>query len=356
MIYFKFCLLIKCNRNYKAMQSVVKRIGYFLKETSPQVQKGGATRYIIRYFLVDNHHNIYYTENFVQLASILRTSKTLKEACEKAEDQLKRVRMSDVKVSEIKKYKQPEILSFLNQVCLDVSVFMTSDLADNSTLTGAKGEDVKKFQFFTFKDYHLSLMHKFLTTYEKYANSPQAAEEDIRTLEWFDSDVKDHAKKVQIEKSLEDKLLSLSEQLSKVKDIEKAIAGSLTRTPTIEMLTTHMSDEVPTEVKVNEDATSDGKEEFAVIDGSPNEDGTSKPQSLGNSQIDDGKIVAAGKSIYSGPMTEGIPEGKGKEYFSDDLSYVGEYKAGKRHGTGYFVFANQGMCYVESINGKISGI
>ena len=50
------------------------------------------------------------------------------------------------------------------------------------------------------------------------------------------------------------------------------------------------------------------------------------------------------------------PEGKGKEYFSDDLSYVGEYKEGKRHGTGYFVLANQSMCYVESINGRISGL
>lgn len=356
MIYFNLRPLIKCNHNYKGMQSVVKRIGYFLKETSPQVQKGGAARYIIRYFLVDNHHNIYYTENFAQLASVVRTSKTLKEACQKAEAQLKKVRMSDVKVSEVKKYKQPEILSFLNQFCLDVSVFMTSDLADNSTLTGTKGDDIKKFQFFTFKDHHLPSMQKFLSTYEKHCNSPQAAEEDCQKLEWFDFDPKDLAKKQQSEKALEDKLASLSEQLSKVKGIEKVISDMQSKHFIPEMTGNQGSVDIEVDAKASDDNLSDGKEEFAVVDGSPNDESTHKTESLGESQIEDGKQQAAGKSIYSGPKIKGLPEGKGKEYFSDDLSYVGEYKEGKRHGTGYFVLANQSMCYVESINGKISGL
>ena len=51
-----------------------------------------------------------------------------------------------------------------------------------------------------------------------------------------------------------------------------------------------------------------------------------------------------------------MAEGKGKLFFSGNMSFVGEFKKGARHGTGYFVVADQGMCYVESMNNRISGI
>lgn len=55
-------------------------------------------------------------------------------------------------------------------------------------------------------------------------------------------------------------------------------------------------------------------------------------------------------------MIDGVADGKGKLYFSDGMSFVGEFRKGVRHGTGFFVVADQGMCYVESMNNRISGI
>jgi len=54
---------------------------------------------------------------------------------------------------------------------------------------------------------------------------------------------------------------------------------------------------------------------------------------------------------YSGPTRNGVPDGKGKEFMPDGISYVGEFRNGKKHGTGYIVDTDM-MCYVEYINGK----
>lgn len=37
------------------------------------------------------------------------------------------------------------------------------------------------------------------------------------------------------------------------------------------------------------------------------------------------------------------------------VSYVGEFRNGKKHGVGYIVDTEL-MCYVEYINGKVAGI
>lgn len=355
MIYLKFWPVIKCNCDWH-MQSVVKRIGYFLKETVSLSQKGGTARYVIRYFLVDNNHTMYYAENYSQLASIIRTSKCLQEVFTKADLSLKKVRFTEMKVSEVKKYKQPEILSFLNQVFLEVSLAMTLETADNSTLTGLKGEDTKKFMFFTFNDHHLPSMHYFLANYEKFVSSQEAFEEEKEGLKWGEDEGKEIVKRQLAEKALEDKLASLSEQLSKLKDIEKTITECKNKSTTTGKRSEIVPDEKDCQDMGGEEGGSDSKEEFAVIGNSPNESPDQKGEALQNDKSDTmaPKIDLEGNT--SDQKAGGLADGKGKEYFSDDLSYVGEYKGGKRHGTGYFVMANQGMSYVESMNGRISGI
>lgn len=335
----------------------MKRIGYFLREvTKGNIAGDQKGMYIIRYFLIDNKHGIHYTENFAQLIHLVKTSKTLKEVFEKAEKELKKIKVSEIKVSEVKKYDHPEILSFLNKVCIDVSVSMSSDLADNSTLTGTKGEDVKKFLFFTFKDHHLPAMQRFLASYDKLINLPKSSAEENEPLDWEVHHLKESNKKHQLEKALQDKLDTLGEQLSHVKEIEDALTifekrKSEILAPKTEggLSTLKDHDAVPldsSQVKVQNESG----------DGSPTEGVLSPENSTGLDKTESSNHSSPTTKNYSGPLVAGKAEGKGKEHINDEISYVGEYRAGKRHGVGYFLLANQGMIYVESINGKISGI
>jgi hypothetical protein len=339
------------------MNAIVKRIGYFLREVVKGTTAGEQNRfYIIRYFLIDNQHGIYYTENFAQLIQVIKTSKSLKEAFEKADKELKRIKISEVKASEVKKYTQPEILSFLNKVYIDVSVSMNSDLADNSTLTGAKGEDVKKFLFFTFKDHHLPALQKFLSTYEKTITLPSTKEEEVEVIEWEEVNQKEVNRKQQLEKSLQDKLESLAEQLSHVKEIEDALSN-------MEINKKDLGLKKPTAV-VEEGMTKDGDHNGAqespvhieTTEGLVHDSKAAQIDSTGVSPTESTTHNSPGRANYSGPLVGGKAEGKGKEHINDKISYVGDYKEGNRHGVGYFVLANQGMCYVESINGRIAGI
>lgn len=338
------------------MNGVVKRIGYFLRELVKGSTGDQKSFYVIRYFLIDNQHGIHYTENYAQLVHLLKSSKTLREAFERADRELKKIKVSEIKVSEVKKYTQPEILSFLNKTYIDVTVAMSSDLADNSTLTGAKGEEAKKFMFFSFKDHHLPIMQRFLASYDKTVTSPQCQQEEVEALEWDQPNLKDTSKQQQMEKALQDKLSSLAEQLSHVKEIEDAIVQleSKKSAAALEKVSSETEGvSQPKDVPVD-DSTATPQQS---TDETPQtNDSLTLADSAEKVNTEHNSVSSPIVSNYSGPTVEGKPEGKGKEHINDEISYVGDYKAGKRHGIGYFVLANQGMCYVESINGKISGI
>jgi hypothetical protein len=339
------------------MDAIVKRIGYFLREGVKGTTAGEQNRYfIIRYFLIDNQHGIYYTDNFAQLIHLVKSSRTLKEAFEKADKELKKIKISEIKVSEVKKYAQPEILSFLNKIYIDVAISMSSDLADNSTLTGAKGEEVMKFMFFTFKDHHLPVLQRFLSTYDKHTALPQRKDEENEPLDWEVAHPKVANKQQQLEKALQDKLDGLAEQLSHVKEIEEAIAETENKKAGLTLLTSSGDKDSTIEQKPIHTEDSTGKLDDGANEGTPTEDHQSLADSTGIVKTESSNLSSPTSANYSGPMIGGKAEGKGKEHINDDISYVGDYRAGKRHGIGYFVLANQGICYVESINGKISGI
>ena len=232
----------------------------------------------MRYFLIDNLKNLFYTEHYSQLVHLIRTNTCLRDLFAAAETELKKIRVSELRVSEIKKYKEPEILVFLNQNYFEVTLQLSSDLSETSALTPSKVDEPRKLMFFSFKDAQLHLLHKFLAQYDKITASPQAQQEEGESMIWFPLLLPNPSPKG----------LGLGEHLAKLKAVTEGLnAGT-----------------------------------------EPDED--SRPRPPG--------------------------EGKGKEYFAKEMSYVGDFRGGKRHGTGYFVVGSQGMCYVESINGQVSGI
>lgn len=61
-------------------------------------------------------------------------------------------------------------------------------------------------------------------------------------------------------------------------------------------------------------------------------------------------------SLYSGNISEGRPNGNGKEFLSDGSSYVGEFKKGYWHGSGYIVDNLNYICYGEFFEDRLVGI
>jgi hypothetical protein len=318
-------------------QTVARRMGYFLKETTSASAKGSGPRFLVRYFLIDNSKNLYYTEIYSQLVHLVRSSSRLRDLFGSAESQLKKIRMSEMKVSEVKKYKEPEILAFLNQSYFEGSLVLSSDLSESSGLGGTKVEEPKRLMFFAFKDYNLPLLHRFLSTYDKFAGTAAAQQEENESIEWNAPSLLAEKPVTAPKKQVVDKVAGLAEHLGKLRlvteTIERAESAGKIKT---------------TVVQSKEEEQKNGAE----IDKGKNENGQIE---IGAAGEGGGEMVISGPQ-YSGPQVGGLAEGKGKEYLSDELSYVGEFRGGKRHGLGYFVVGGQGMCYVENMEGKVSGI
>ena len=61
-------------------------------------------------------------------------------------------------------------------------------------------------------------------------------------------------------------------------------------------------------------------------------------------------------SLYAGTFKGNRPEGSGKEFLPDHSSYVGEFKNGFWHGSGYLVDSENYICYGEFYEGRVVGI
>lgn len=59
---------------------------------------------------------------------------------------------------------------------------------------------------------------------------------------------------------------------------------------------------------------------------------------------------------YTGEQVDGVPNGKGKQFFEQGITYSGEFVNGKRHGKGYFLDKSESMCYVECVDGRVAGL
>jgi hypothetical protein len=339
---------------------VNKRVGYFYREQTGVTMWNSKPKFAIRYFLIGNHNDLYYTENYAQLTQIIKSGNTLADIFRRAEQDLTKIKVADMKPAEIKRYDAPELLPFLNQFYFEITLsLVTANNLDNSTIQANKNDEAHKLMFFSFKDYHLDSLRKFTEGYDKAIKSKSL---DDNELIW--SPGKELSENGQLGRKLlkqineknekfQEKLGTIQEQGQKVMKIVAMIND--TGKSCESKLEPKQAANGPTgdEGVGNEGGTMDQGPEKG---GNENSEGLAGTMAGGAAGKNQEKIKEARESGMLEDGKEKIADGKGKEYFANDLTYVGEYRGGLRHGVGYFVTPTLGMCYVESINGKVSGI
>lgn len=317
-------------------------------------------KFAIRYFIIGNHNDLYYTEKYVQLTQIIKSGNTLGDIFRRAEQELTKIKVADMKPAERKKYDSPELLPFLSQEYFEITLSLfTANNLDNSTIQATKNDEATKLLFFSFKDYHLDSLRKFTEGYDKAIKSKSL---DDNELIW--SPGKELSENGQLGRKLlkqineknekfQEKLGTIQEQGQKVMKIVAMINDTGESSECKQEPIQPANGPTGDEGMGSEGGTKDQGSEKG---GNENSEGLAGTMAEGEEGKNQEKIKEAGESGIQEDVKEKIADGKGKEYFANDLTYVGEYRGGLRHGVGYFVTPTLGMCYVESINGKVSGI
>ena len=80
-------------------------------------------------------------------------------------------------------------------------------------------------------------------------------------------------------------------------------------------------------------------------------------EAQGTSEDKSSKLVKLNNgSLFAGALKNNRPEGNGKEFLPDGSSYVGDFKNGFWHGSGYLVDSENYICYGEFYEGRVVGI
>ena len=365
------------------METINRRIGYFLRETTSSI-KGQTTQFLIRYFMIDNHNTIYYTDNYSHLVHLVRSSNNISEVFEKAaklDQYFFKERVVDFKVTDIRKYKNPEHLTFLNQLHFEVLITFAPgsvdpNLSQMSAGTPTKPDEPRKHMFFSYKDHCLPLLHRFVSGLDR-----KAAELDEGVLlvwpgiEPFTSLARKKAESDKIFSKYAEHVSNLKAVIETVKTLNGQSDPALASKPITngahhesEMTESKAAD---SKTAIPETSTSESTENLNTVTGDPIAQDTAASEATdadpatgaladGNPQEpaqiitqEAGKFGTGGKGPMDSPKNN-----KDKEHLTDTLSYSGDFRNNKRHGTGYFVLADKGMgmCYVESINGHVAGI
>jgi hypothetical protein len=339
---------------------VNNRVGYFYRDQTGANMFNSTPKFAIRYFLIGNHQVIYYTENYAQLAQIIKAGNTLADIFRRAEQDLKKIKVADLKPTDIKKYDAPELLPFLNQLYFEITLsVVTATNMDTSTIQPTKNDEVLKLMFFSFKDYHLDSLRKFTEGYDRAIKSKSL---DDNEVVWSPGKEQgDHGQfGRQLVKQINEKNEKFQEKLGTILEQGQKVMKM------VEMIKEAGERGEGTEgpVEPGKEAVGEGGAEGGGVGAGPGLERAGKKDgeemegtgSQGGGAESEGTIQEAGPKGAPKEVREKIADGKGKEYFANDLTYVGEYRGGQRHGVGYFVTPTLGMCYVESMNGKVSGI
>lgn len=366
------------------METINRRIGYFLRET-PSSVKGQTTQFLIRYFMIDNNNTIFYTDNYSHLVHLVRSSKNITEIFEKAsklDQYFIKEKVAEFKVSEIKKYKNPEHLAFLNQLHFEVVISFVAGSSDPNTSQmsaslSARSDEPRKHQFFSFKDPCLQLLHRFVSGQDKRAS--QLDEQALLVwpgVEPFTSLAKKRAEKDKLHAKYAEHVANLKAVIQIIDGVKGE--GAKPDAPKAASTEPESNSEMSEAKTVTTNPTESGQTDPQPEETTTNpEDGElTAPQTSTDTQTPaDPPQEPSKPASPAGPTqtptdtagvrtngTVGRPEdgqqrnGKDKEHLTDSLSYSGDFRNNQRHGTGYFVLAGTGMCYVESINGRVAGI
>lgn len=390
------------------MESLVKRIGYFLRETTESRGVSQENRYIVRYFILDNDYNLHYTVAYSTLQDVIKKSQKYSDLYERIENKFKSIKLSDIEVSKIKDYERPEFMPFLNQKYVEVTLSIqdvnleTSTVGDRSSGTrrsdgdGSGGRKTEyNLLFFTFKDQHIDLMREFLVNYHEEAKKDKITDLSTYVLIGNRSG-NSNTSGGEIEKQrINEKVAAVKKNYEKMNEIFKMVKEE-EKEGEVDIISEDNTEKEMEEVNKEEDENIDNNNNENEVNDNDNDNKQDKEDEEPEENKEEGEIeenieekpttekignyveqeekakekenhneaLKRQDSVlklktgvtYSGPTKEGKAHGSGKEFFKSGVSYVGTFKEGKRHGYGYFINSDRYMCYIESMDGDIVGI
>lgn len=281
-----------------------------------QNEKPGQSPSGLKYFVLGPDSTFYTTSNLALLQFLFSHSENIERLLENCQRHLNKMRFAErPQVGPIQDYPQPETLPFFNQKYFSGTLRVWPDKTDAE---GGQSEPREKaFSFFALDDEVLIPLHAFFTAYPEFAKSAKRRAEFLGTrLELYNHEEDlNSMETLNYKKHLDNYKMKMRLLIQKMEQDERELAEGV--------------GVVPREV---------------VDDSGPAEDKSSKLVKLNNG------------SLFAGALKNNRPDGNGKEFLPDGSSYVGDFKNGFWHGSGYLVDSENYICYGEFYEGRVVGI
>jgi hypothetical protein len=282
------------------MQAVAQRVGILVR------QRKKTKGFKIRFFVVDNECNLLYTQNLAFIERLMRTSETIGEIVTKCTG-MKKISFKNAKIGPLRLFYTIDSIPLANKNCFEMFIENSSHQALNLIL-------------FSYQDDLIVYMHDFFKNYNNYVSNKTG--------------------------------------LNQPNPIKKALQAGLSQEEEKEILSSLKSGDSTNRVD------DDLKEKLeALWSLEPKDSGTNDLKKLSEDLLQAEKAVEdkdflqlSNGNSFSGKTLNGKPTGQGKEFFKDGTSYVGEFRNGRWHGTGYVVNSKLDMTYAEFMSGKAVGI
>lgn len=284
------------------MQAVAQRVGILVR------QRKKTKGFKIRFFVVDNECNLLYTQNQAFIERLMRTSETIGDIVSKCNG-MKKISFKNAKIGPLRLFYTIDSIPLANKNCFEMFIENQQQSALNLIL-------------FSYQDDLIVYMHDFFKNYNTYVSNKSSL-----------SQINPIKKALQNSQVLEEE----KEILAGLKNGENSLRTDEDLKDKIQLLLNlepqDKNGALPDLKKLSEDLLIPEK----VV-----EDKDFLQLNNGNS--------------FSGKTLNGKPTGQGKEFFKDGTSYVGEFRNGMWHGTGYVVNSKLDMTYAEFMSGKAVGI
>lgn len=296
------------------MNELNKIRGFFIS-ANPNERQGGSIG-SLKYFVLSHDMIFFTTSNLALLQFLFSHSENMEKLIENCSKHMSKMRFIDkLIVGPIIDFQQPENLPFFNQKCFSVTARLFPDKPDDEKPVELRE---RTFLIFAMDDDVLIPLHAFFTTYPEFNKSNKRRAEFLQTrLELYGQEEDlNSMETLNYKKHLENYKMKMRLLIQKMENDEKEIKEGVKVAPRVVVDDSHGGDE----------------------------DKSSKLVKLNNG------------SLFAGSLKNNRPDGSGKEFLPDGSSYVGDFRNGFWHGSGYLVDSENYICYGEFYEGRVVGI
>lgn len=297
------------------MNELNKIRGYMIPVS--QTEKIPSSSSGIKYFILGPENRFYVTSNLALIQFLFSHCESIEKLYESANKHLSKVRFIDkLTLTNIADFAQPETLPFFNSKYFTVSLKTVNNKQIDSSLAEL-GKD-QTFMIFALDDELIISLHAFFTGYHEFWKNEKKRTDFLNfQLELYNQEEPlNSIETLTYKKHLDNYKTKMKLIIKKMEQDEKEIREGI-------------------EIPVRE--VSESFENETV-------DQNSRLVRLNN------------KSQYIGGLKNNRPDGQGKEFLPDGSSYVGEFRNGYWHGSGYLVDSENYICYGEFYEGRVIGI